>query len=189
MRRVFLCIVNMNSYIQGSIYALFVNQTSWHITGQLDDGSQEETLLPCQSECLLSCNHGNLRPTFSHSPSMTWLRNLVAEGCSSLQPDSCISRSTVWLQRHREGGRGADSKTHDGQVKRRESMSLKNTNQSGQIKSCQLSQLSQCRKLIAWNAIKHQLNFSYSSISDHLWWDKWVCFLWLANRWVEDLEQ
>lgn len=35
--------------------------------------------------------------TLSHSPSTTWLRNLVADGCSSLQPDSCIRRSTVWL--------------------------------------------------------------------------------------------
>ncbi len=68
------------------------------------------------SKPLLFCNHGNFRPTLSHSPSMTWLRNLVAEGCSSLQPDSCISRSTVWLQRHskRERGRKADkvSLTH-----------------------------------------------------------------------------
>lgn len=36
--------------------------------------------------------------TLSHSPSMTWLRNLVAEGCSKRHPDSCMRRSTVWLQ-------------------------------------------------------------------------------------------
>ncbi len=40
--------------------------------------------------------------TLSHSPSMMWFRNFVADVFSSLQPDSCINKSTVWLERDRE---------------------------------------------------------------------------------------
>lgn len=65
-------------------------------------------------------------PTSSHSPDMTWERNLAALVCSREQPDSAISWSRVLLQGLRGGGgegggRKGERKGEEGRGKRMES--------------------------------------------------------------------